>query len=195
MHTMSFDERAHSLENAFFHEVDKKLLEKMRQQLQEQEASSSLHSISGIQDDALVAELVEIGVRPETLSAVALIPLVMATWADGKPDDKERKAILAVEREAGIETDAPSHRLLEHWLQKRPDDKLMDVWEHYVISLRGKVSDNTAQTLEGDILARVKAISKVSGGYLTYGAISPGEQKIIKRVQQALKRAKRAATD
>ena len=42
----------------------------------------------------MLAELARVGVRPETLSAVALIPLVMVAWADGRVDESERLAIL-----------------------------------------------------------------------------------------------------
>jgi hypothetical protein len=187
---MTYEERAQSLENAFFHEVDKKLLEDLRQQIQTMEARKALQEASGIQDESLVAKLVDIGVRPATLSAVALIPLVATAWANGKLDAEERRAVLKAEQAAGIAADSPTQQLLEAWLQSRPDDKLLEAWEHYVSSLRGKLSEEMAVDLEGSLLPRVKAVAKASGGYFTYGSVSPSESKTIRRIKTALKQAK-----
>ena len=43
----------------------------------------------------LVARLVEIGIRSDTLAALCLIPLVEVAWADGRLDPPEREALLA----------------------------------------------------------------------------------------------------
>ena len=120
MHVQTFAERASTLENRFFAEVDKELLKRIRDELAEQEAIASLRAASGISDEQLLSELVHIEVQPETLAAVSLIPLVVAAWASGEVAEDQRKKILAVEREAGITENSPSDRLLNHWLVVHP---------------------------------------------------------------------------
>jgi hypothetical protein len=130
MQVLSFTERAKSLENVFFQRVDQQLLGNIRGRLEEHDAITALRAASGVRNDELLAELVRIEVQPETLAAVTLIPLVAVAWADGKVTDAERRKILAAEHAAGIGEDAPSHQLLNHWLDHNPGPDLFATWKH-----------------------------------------------------------------
>lgn len=187
MHTMTFSERAQALENEFFHRVDQQLLDKLRRELSEQRAKAALQSASGINDDELLTELVRIGVRPETLAAVSLIPLVAVAWADGKLDPEERRQVLAAEQEAGISTDDPSHHLLEQWLSDPPGDEVFLAWQHYVRALHEHLSSSGSQLLGEHVLKRARAVAKSCGGSWGYQSISPSEDRVLKQVKAALR--------
>lgn len=71
----------------------------------------------------------ELGVRAETLAALAVVPLVEVEWADGALDAKERRTI--VERSA-ISPNSTAAALLEAWLDRRPEPKLLVAWTQMV---------------------------------------------------------------
>ncbi len=190
MHTMTFSERAQQLENEFFYRVNQQLLDKLRRQISEQQAKEALRAACGMDDGTLLTELVRIGVRPETMAAVALIPLACIAWADGKVEEDEKRQILAAERDAGITADSPSHQLLEHWLEQQPGDELLTAWKHYVAALREKLSQSADQLFGKDLLKRAKAVAESAGGFLPYGRISPSEAKVLGEIKQTLDTAR-----
>ena len=187
MHTMTFSERAQALENEFFHRVDQELLNKLRQEVSEQEAKATLRAASGMADDTLLTELVRIGVRPETLAAMTLIPLVAVAWADGKLDEDEKRQVMAAERDAGVASDAPSHELLEQWLDGPPGDALLLAWQDYVHALHDQLKTPHTQLLGDHLLQRARSVAKASGGTLGYGSVSPSEDRVLKQLKNTLR--------
>ena len=187
MNALSFNECAKALENLFYQQVDHKLLETMRGELAEQKAKEALRAVSGIGNEDVLTELVHIEVEPATLAAVSLIPLVAVAWADGKVTDAECERIVAAEEEANIDKDSPCHQLLNHWLESNPGDELLETWTHFVHELRGKLSEATAVSLDKDLMTRVHAVAKASGGYWSYGSVSPKEHKVLAKIKQALR--------
>lgn len=187
MNAKSFNERAKALENLFYQQVDHQLLETMRNELAEQEAKEALRTASGISNEEVLTELVHIEVAPATLAAVSLIPLVAIAWADGKVTEAERESILTAEAEANITKDSPCHQLLIHWLESNPGDELLETWTHFVHELRGKLSEVTAVSLDKDLIARVQAVAQASGGYWSYGSVSPTEHKVLAKIKKTLR--------
>ena len=72
-----------SLEDAFFAKENARLLEQMRAKAKHDERRKALRDVIQIQDEGLVDHLLELGLGPETILAVTLIPLAMVAWADG----------------------------------------------------------------------------------------------------------------
>jgi len=187
MNMLSFADRAKALENEFFRNVDQQLWDKLRQEVAEDKAKSALREASGIDDEELLAELVHVGVSPETLSAVAIIPLVAVAWADGKVDELEKQRVLQGEQDLGISRFSPSHQLLEQWLSQKPSEDLLPVWDHYVSVLRNKLSDSNTKLLDTGLLERCRSVAEAAGGYFTCGSISPSEQRVLKQIKRTLK--------
>ena len=175
------------MEDAFFHRVDQQLREAIRAEIVEKESEAALKVALGVSDHSLLAELVAIGVQPETVAAIALIPLVAVAWADGKVDDNQRRRILEAEQELHIRRGSPSHRLLEHWLDENPGEDSLLAWKHYVSELRGKLTGTGTTLFDKGLYDSAYAIAKTSGGFCTYGAISPSEKRILKQLKQTLK--------
>ncbi len=78
------NEMSLSLQDAFFRKEDEKLIENLRMMRKLSESKEALRNVSGITDEHLLARLVELEVRPETLASFALVPLIEVAWADGK---------------------------------------------------------------------------------------------------------------
>jgi hypothetical protein len=81
--TQSFDRAARLLEDAFFLEEDRVLRERLRAMQNLAESKEALSSVSGITNDVILTKLVELNVKPETVAALAAVPLVEVAWADG----------------------------------------------------------------------------------------------------------------
>ncbi len=187
MQTIGFNDRAKALENAFFHDVDKQLIDELRSEATDREAKREVRSASGVWNDAVLAELVDLDVRSETIMAVSLIPLVAVAWADGSVSPEERERILAAEQAAGIDVASPTHRLLEHWLDNFPGPDMLEAWKNFVQELRGRLSPARGTLLDSELLERAEGVAKASGGYWTYGSISPSEKRVLQLIRNVLK--------
>ena len=90
------------LEDAFFLKEDKKLIEKYQQLKKMEETKQKLSELSGIKDEAILKKMIELNIRPETLTSLLLVPLVEVAWVDGEVHEKEKQAILAAAEKKGI---------------------------------------------------------------------------------------------
>jgi len=181
-----FKGRTKELEERFFSEQDKKLLEALREQAASKERKKALAEASGIADEDLLDRLDELDVHGETLAALSLVPLIAVAWADGAVDAKERGAVLAAAEQRGIEPQHPGHALLERWLQEKPDAGLLDVWKGYVAGLAPSLSQSARDALKTDLLGRARAVAEAAGGLLGLGnKVSRSEQAVLDSLEKA----------
>ena len=110
-------DRGKILEDLFFSRLDSNLIKQMRSDDDKKADVESLKEISGITDENVLQQLVELGVSDETYRAVQLIPLILVAWADGELDPNERRAVLQAAQGNSIAQGSASHSLLENWLQ------------------------------------------------------------------------------
>jgi tellurite resistance protein len=179
-------ERARTLEEAFFKKEHERLLEKMRLKQEQEEAREALSEASGITDADLLQRLAALGIRPETLAALTLIPLVEVAWADGKMEAREREAVLRGAESSGIAEGTPSYGLLEIWTQDPPAPELMSSWKDYIRGLCAELSADQKWHLEEKILGRARAVAEAAGGFLGLGAkISSEEEAVLRDLEKA----------
>lgn len=179
-------DRGRSLEEEFFRREDAKLLERLRQAQERESAREALARASGITNTAVLDELIALGIRAETITALSVVPLVEVAWADGKLDDAERRAILDKARELGFEAGSIGHDMLEAWLQRQPDPKLLTAWTQVVQSMCQSLSREEAATMKRQLLERARAVAGASGGFLGLGSkISRAEASMIERLEAA----------
>jgi hypothetical protein len=110
-----FQKRCQSLENAFFSDLDQKLIAGLQAQVSEEEAIKRLGEESGISDASALKAMHQMGVTPAAVSAVRVFPLIAIAWADGNADSKEATAVRAIASRY-IESGSEASKLLEHWL-------------------------------------------------------------------------------
>lgn len=182
----AFKERERALEEEFFHRVNKRLTDQLRQSMAEDESLGALATATGLQDQGILQELLSMGISAESLVAMTLVPLVLVAWSDGELDDKERLAIASAVYDQGILKDSPAGELLEEWLNHCPGDQLFETWKHYTESLRSSLKDTAQDDLRKQILARCATVAAASGGVLGLGRVSNQESQVLKDIESVL---------
>lgn len=180
-------ERGMALENLFFAREE---AASHRQRVASQAAKQRKEAFSealGITDDALVERLADLGIGPDTLAALMLVPVVAVAWADGDIDDEERSAVLFAAADAGLAVDGISYRLLKEWLAERPSSELFQAWRDYVQALSTSMSAGSRQSLRSEILRRVRGTADATGGFFGFGRkVSTEERSVLTEVGNAL---------
>jgi hypothetical protein len=179
-------DRGKSLEDEFFRREDQRLMQKLEQMRTAQTSREALAKAAGIGNPAVVDKLLELGVKAETVAALALVPLVEVAWADGDLDRRERGAILDRARESGLAAGSVEHALLEAWLDRRPDPKLLTAWTHLVRGVSEQLGREESVRLKASLLDRARAVATASGGVLGMGSkVSTAEAAMLARLEGA----------
>jgi hypothetical protein len=179
-----FEDREKALEEAFFKRKEDQLLDRLRQKDSEKEVREKLFEVVGSKNEELVEHLVHIGIRPETWTAMALIPLIQMAWADGSVEKEERAAILDAAHQHGIEKGTPSYELLEHWLMELPTEEFFQTWVDYMHVLEKKLTVEKWNHLRDDILERTRLVSEAAGGILGWHSTSSNEEEVLEKIAQ-----------
>ncbi len=155
---------ARSIEAAFY----KKDVASFRVALaaEEAEAAGALGRATGIDDPDLLARLAELGIRPETLAALTLIPLIETAWADGVMHAKERDAVLRGAATSGIAPASASYRLLELWTIERPAREIAEIWREFIAAIAKSLSARERDALRSKVIGRAWAVANAAGGFL-----------------------------
>jgi hypothetical protein len=177
--TDAFRQREKSLEDAFFKDRDRHLMDKMRRELESFEEKRKLAHVTGIVEERVLQNLVKAGVQAETLAAVGLIPLVEVAWCDGAVTPEERDAVLNAAAKQGLQPGTASYELLQNWLQDRPDLHIITAWKDYVRELARIMPKDTIEEMGRQLIARCKRVAEAAGGFLGLATISKSEQSKI----------------
>jgi hypothetical protein len=154
--------------------------------LEELSARREIATATGISDGEVLAELAGLGIRVDTLTALTLIPLIDAAWADGEMDERERDTILTAAGSAGIEAGSASHRLLEIWTLEEPPPDLTNAWKAYVHALCSQLSRHERERLEANILGRARDVAAAAGDASHRAPhVSEKEQRCIEELGRA----------
>ena len=179
-------DRKKALEESFFAKENAKLLERMKAAKENKAAKKSIAEISGIDDEAVLDKLVALGIEVDTWAAISLVPLVEVAWADGRIDDNERRAVLSAAEANGIFPSSPSHDLLESWLSRRPDARLLEAWGEYIVDLCANLADGERAAVKAKVVGRAREVARAAGGFLGLGAkISAEEEVVLAELEKA----------
>ena len=180
----SLKSRARSLEDSFFVNKDKKLLENLKKMKEMEETIKSLQEVSGIKNKDFLKKLVKLEIPPHVLASLKVIPLVEVAWADGNVDEKEKKVIMEIIKKEKY-LGKIDMELLESWISMKPERKLLDAWINYIKGLCSQLSKDESNILGEGILGHLKDVAAASGGFLGIGKISVREQKTIEKLESA----------
>ncbi len=173
------------LEDAFFLENDRKLIEQLHKMQKMKENMTSLEMVSGIKNEAILKKLVELDIRPEMVAAITLVPIIEVAWADGKLDEKEKKAILKISAEHfGADHKIPEV-LITEWLVQKPSAQMLDAWVHCLQGLVERMTPEETATLKKTLLSQAREVAEASGGFLGMNKISAEEEKMLKGLEKA----------
>lgn len=178
--------RARRLEQAFFLEQDRRLIEKQKELRRMERTRSALTAVSGIANPVVLDKLIEFEVTPELLATLAVVPLVEVAWADGHVHENEKAAILSAASAGGIAAGSTEYVLLEQWLTHRPAPRLLEAWIHYVRGLCEKLSAAEVEALRADMTARAHSVAEAAGGFLGLTSkVSSAEQVMLDKMAAA----------
>jgi len=121
-----FEDREHALEANYFRQQDARLLDQLRKNAKLDDIAVALADKLKVDNPDLLLKAREIGITADTAPAFFLAPLVQVAWAEGTPGDAERKAVLRLAEERGVETSSTAYIQLEQWLASRPSKELFD---------------------------------------------------------------------
>jgi hypothetical protein len=188
MKTDPLGSRRQALEEEFFRKENARLAAELRLKRMADESKAAMSRVSGIEDEAVLDKLVELGIGAGTLAAMTLVPLVEVAWADGKMDGKEKAAILQGAEAQGVEPGSPAFALLEDWLANRPPPRLLAAWRDYVGALCDEMLPEERKQLKREVLARAQAVAEAAGGFLGLGdKVSDEERQVYGILETAFK--------
>ena len=174
-------DRGRSLEDEFFRREDKRLMEQLAALRAAEVTREALGKASGISNPAVLDQLLELGIRAETVAALTIVPLVEVAWADGTIDAKERRAIL---ERAGVPQDSTAGALLAAWLDRRPQPDLLAAWTHLVRAMSEHLGPEEAERLKAGLLERARAVAAAAGGIFGVGSkISSAEAAMLAKLE------------
>lgn len=137
----------------------------------------------------MLDQLLALKIQPEIVAALRIVPLVAVAWADGSLDEKEREAVLAGAKEAGIPADSAAYALLDAWLKRRPEPYLLAAWTTLVQGTSASLSEPEVRELEASLMERVRRVASASGGVLGLGSkVSKQEAAVLEKLSKAFER-------
>jgi hypothetical protein len=175
----SLNDAGKSLEDAFFARENARLLEQLRAKAQRDERRKALRDVVQIEDEGLVDHLLDLGLGPETILAVTLIPLAMVAWADGSIEPKERDAILRAAAEKGIVPDSIAGQVLNSWLTHPLDAELVSTWRRYIQTIWPSLTPHERAEVRQMGIERARTVAEAAGGFLGLGSVSAKEKAVI----------------
>jgi hypothetical protein len=181
--------RGRVLEDLFFAERDRQLMETLKRRVTAEEAERVLAAATGVQEEIAIRELSSLS-APHFLAVLGIFPLVAVAWCDREVAAAERKAILAAMHEMGAEAGSPSHQLLDRWLETRPADNAEELWRDYTRAVCQTLDPETVAKLKKSVMGRARKIALAAGGILGIGyKISTEEQACLDRLSAAFEPA------
>jgi hypothetical protein len=171
--------RGKALEEEFFRRESDRLMQKLKATFEQEVTAEKLKAATGLTDPALLARLIALQVRGETVAAFWLYPLVEIAWADGRLDEKERRRILDAAITAGIERDSAGWELLETAMRQGPTEERRKVWRAYARDLAARLDSDERRLTRNDLIKRARLVAEASGGILGMGKVTANEQQVL----------------
>ena len=179
-------DRRKELEEGFFAKQNQQLLEKLKADKEKVQSKAGIRELTGISADEVLELLVRLNLNQETMSALALFPLIEVAWADGAVDEKETAAVLDAAHASGVLKGSSSHTLIEGWLKLKPPETLHVAWYNYVRALVGSIKPEDKALLKNELLGKARTVAEASGGILGMGSkVSKAEHEMLTKLEQA----------
>ena len=189
----SLAERGRALEEDYFRKKDRELIDKLRRASEEARVRSDLSKSSGITDQAMLTDLLELGLDADTVSLLPLVPVVELAWAEGGITPAERQLVLSLARSRGIAEGSPADLRLNGWMDSRPSPEQLKKATRVMSAVLGSDTP-VAKDLTADQLVKYcEQIASASGGLfgLPFRAVSMEEQALLARIAGDLKGPKK----
>jgi hypothetical protein len=182
----SFKARERAFEAVYFARINAELVEKIHRERETSIEKGLIASATGIEDETLLQQILDLGVDAKNIQALSLAPLVCIAWASGGLSRTERQAALDAAEAEGICRDSLSHPLFEAWLDDPPGANLFDTWRDYIAAVLEQLDEEGRSELRTSMIRRGRLIAKASGGFLGIGKISEKEKAVLEEIEVAM---------
>jgi hypothetical protein len=178
---------ARELEEAFFVKENARLLQQMRERARQQERRAAMREVVRVDDEALIDHLIALGLEPETVLALQLVPLAAVAWADGQIEPRERDAVAKAAAVEGVTRDSLAGQLLDSWLGQRPSAELVEAWKRHMRALWPSLSPKERDEIRVSALERARSVAEAAGGFLGLTSrVSAQEQAVLDELARTL---------
>ena len=180
-------DRGRALEEEYFRNKDRELVEKMRRAAAAEQARTELSRSTGVTDPEVLKELQDLGFTPDTVVLLPLVPLVQVAWAEGGVSKAEHDLIVKLARARGVTAGSAADGRLQDWLTERPSSA---VFAHAGRLIRAMLESHSAQVADvspDDLLRYCEQIAAASGGMFGIGRVSAEERALLAGITDALK--------
>jgi hypothetical protein len=181
-------DRRRALEEEYFHNREKELIEKMRLRAEEEAGRRQMAERTGIVDEEILADLQALGYTLETVMLLHFVPLVQMAWAEGGVSERERSLIREAARSRGVEDGSAAARQLDRWLSTRPSEHLFESTMRAINAMLAARPAEERAVAERDMLSYCSAIASASGGILGFGKVSDEEHRLLRHISEELER-------
>lgn len=178
---------ARTLEDLFFYRMNRELQDRHRELARMEHNRRSLSEVSGITGKAILDRLLEVGITPEVLATLAVLPLAEVAWADGRVQKAERDAVLSGAASFGMARGEVDSAILEQWLRRRPPRQLREAWTTYISGLCEGLSPAQRRVLADKLVCRARDVAQAAGKILGIGSgIAAAEKAALARMEEAI---------
>lgn len=173
------------LEQSYAYETDRRLMDTAREEQIRRVEVEAICEATHITDQQLLTELINCGLRADSLHVLMLFPLVHVAWSNGHIEGAERLKILETAALDGIRADSPGYEVLNRWLAHRPDAHLIKTWKDYVAAIRMFVPPEMFYSLQTVTVMRAWRVAESAGGVFGFQKVSQAERAAIKELNLA----------
>jgi hypothetical protein len=181
-------DRGRALEEDYFRNKDRELLEKMRQASTAEAARRELSATSGLQDPKLLDELQALGFTPDTVPLLFFAPLVQVAWADGEVSDAERTVIVRLARARGIDEGSAADRQLAEWLVSSPAPEVLAGAQRLIRAILDDARPEAITMSAEELVKHCEEIAAASGGVFGLRRVSSEERALLETLARDLGR-------
>ena len=170
-------------EEEYFRRKEQELVEKMRLHATLLAERQRMGEAVGIPNEGIIVDLQVLGYTTETVGLVHLVPLLQVAWIDGEVSERERKLILEVAGERGIEEGSKSYRQLSDWLDHPLSEEDFQKTLRVIRMMLLALSPEEREATKRDLLSCCSRVAAASGGILGLGrTISDIEHALLERI-------------
>lgn len=135
----------------------------------------------GTSEISLLDRIEQLGFTGDSARVLDVLPLVHVAWADGKTDQRERAAVMAILDQRGIAKDSDAALLIESLLEERPSETFLAESLALLRDLAHKQGNDGTSLV--DLCVRV---GEASGGLFGFGErVNEAEYALIKQIAEA----------
>ena len=180
-------DRGRSLEGEYFRRRDQELLERAREQEANAERRRQLAAALGIDDEAVIKGLVELGFDAATAPLLDVVPAIQVAWSDGTLPAQERAEIERILARPELQAAAnAAGRMVADWLSRQPRAELFRLATEALRLRAGRLDPDARTPRVSRIISDCKAVAAARGGVFGLGALSSAEADRIRELAAAL---------